>query len=229
MKLEEIRRSFDTSLKGKGPHRPIPQSKVQVGDIAVFRVGRPIPGLPDRIVHSAVVIRVSGGEIELFEKTDPHQPAATRTVTAVLAHYRKDAATVHFLAPALEGLPGEAKGGLGKTPPTEPYTEARGKAPEDTHVLFALDRDTLLPHEDTKLFSFLAKHKTSVSAKVHGYASLEGPPTYNLNLSAHRAIAVRKGLERQLPAGSTVEAFAHGETDAFGPEPENRRAGIEET
>jgi hypothetical protein len=61
---------------------------------------------------------------------------------------------------------------------------------------------------------------------VHGYASGEGPADYNLNLSAHRGVAVKHLLETLLPAGSKVYVFAHGESRHFGPAEANRRAGI---
>jgi hypothetical protein len=49
---------------------------------------------------------------------------------------------------------------------------------------------------------------------------------YNVNLSAHRAAAVRAALLALLPQGSVVRLYAHGETDAFGDRANNRRVGV---
>lgn len=225
--LDQVRLALASSLAGKGPYRKVSRRDVKVGDIAVFRAAKPKPMLPNRIIHSAIVIRVSGRTIELLEKTNPHDPMATRTVDQVLARYRKEGATVAFLAPALEGLPAVSPRHLGKKPPSEPFTVATGKGPEDTHVLFKADTDVLRPHEDRKLFSLIAAAKGAETLTVHGYASEEGEAQYNLNLSAHRAVSVKKALDRHLPKGSQIDAVARGETSAFGPRPQNRRAGIE--
>lgn len=223
---DQIVKSLATSLKGKGPHRVVPRSKVEVGDIAVFKARA--PGYKRRIiVHSAVVIRVSGKEIELLEKTNDFKPMATRMLDEVLNIYKKDRGTVEFLSPALVGLPAKSKSGLGNKPPTGPFIVLTCKTPEDTFVLFKYDSIALLPHEDKKLFALIAMFKEPVSLFIHGYASIEGTEAYNLNLSAHRALTAKKALTPQLPSGSKTKAAAHGETRVFGSKPENRRASIQ--
>lgn len=229
LNLAQIRRSYATSIQGRGPHRVVPRRDVQVGDIAVFRQARATSNLPDRIIHSALVIRVAGRTVELLEKTNPHQPQATRTVAQVLRHYSSDRATVTFLAPALQGMPAQAPRRLGDTPPTTGYTVATGTVPEDTHVLFRVNTHVLLAHEDQKLFALIARVRRSrqvTAIAAHGYASEEGDQTYNLNLSAHRAVRVQQALRRQLPRVSRIDAVARGETTAFGRHPLNRRVGI---
>src|SRR5207247_11334486 len=73
----------------------------------------------------------------------------------------------------------------------------------------------------------LASHTGAVVVRIHGYASAEGDERYNLNLSAHRVVAVRDAISALLPAGSAVHLIAHGETAAFGDDPgPNRRVGI---
>lgn len=54
--------------------------------------------------------------------------------------------------------------------------------------------------------------------EIHGYASCDGAPDFNLNLSCDRAEAVRAGLTSGAkPFTGSVRTFAHGETDEFGP------------
>jgi hypothetical protein len=67
--------------------------------------------------------------------------------------------------------------------------------------------------------------------RVDGFASLPGSPALNWRLSCERARTVADALER--PTGllrgipsTMISIFMHGETDAFGPEPENRRASV---
>lgn len=237
--------ALNQSVKGKGPYRVVPLAKVQVGDIAVFRTGQNILGelnfetgksvisIPKGgAIHTGLVIKVSGnsyGKIELLEKKNPWEAMGTRTVREVLSKYASDKAYVTFLAPVLSGMPSKRVSKLGAKPPTDSYTKAEGvTAPENTHVLFRIDTNITLPHEDIKLLRFVAANKTSATnLNVHGYASVDGPKKYNLNLSAHRAVTVKKTLLKHLLGSSKADAFAHGETSAFGSAGKNRRAGIE--
>jgi outer membrane protein OmpA-like peptidoglycan-associated protein len=116
--------------------------------------------------------------------------------------------------------------GIGKAPPEEPFTVEGGKGPEEEHFLFALDSAELPGDAAKKLQALLAPHKGSLIVDVHGYASKEGDPTYDLNLAAHRAAAVKRAILPLLPPGSQVELYAHGKTEAWGARGENRRAGI---
>ena len=232
--LEAIVASLQSSLKGKGPYRPVAANDVQIGDIAVFLTGKTIKGSEDSpeiakggAIHSAMVIRVKGSEVELLEKTNPHDPMATRTVKEVLTKYSSEKAYVRYLAPTLKGMPATSPSDIGNAPPSRTFNTLSTRAPEDTHVLFKQNTAVTLPHEDRKLFGFIARVKTKAEVAVHGYASEEGDPRYNLNLSAHRAVAVGDALQPQLPADSKVELFAHGESEEFGSHEEARRAGVE--
>jgi outer membrane protein OmpA-like peptidoglycan-associated protein len=119
-------------------------------------------------------------------------------------------------------------GGIGRTPPDAEYTVSAepATAPEDVAVLF--------PHDDIKpekgfrgRFEAQLRTRTGpVLVRIHGYASSEGDAAYNVNLSAHRAVAARQAILDLLPAGSRVELVAHGETGVFGEPAGNRRAGI---
>jgi hypothetical protein len=66
-----------------------------------------------------------------------------------------------------------------------------------------------------------------VTVHVHGYSSGEGEPEYNMNLSAHRAVAVKHFIEGLLPEHSTVVLYAHGEVSEFGTRAQNRRVGVD--
>lgn len=228
MDLDPVRRSFATSIAGNGPYRIVPNRDVRIGDLAVFKSSKSIPMLPDGIIHSAPVIRVSENDIELIEKTNPHQPVATRTVAQVLKKYSSEKARVYFLSPALKGMPGKKQKNLGANPPSQPFQEERGvKGKEDSHVLFEFDAQISKAHEDMNLLSFLAKYTNPKIVNVHGYASKDGDDIYNFNLSAHRAIVVQQALKLHLPKDTKTQAIAHGETGDFGAPQQNRRAGIE--
>lgn len=228
MDLDPVRTSFATSIAGNGPYRIVPNRDVRIGDLAVFKSSKSIPMLPDGIIHSAPVIRVSENDIELMEKTNPHQPVATRTVAQILKKYSSEKARVYFLSPALKGMPGKKQKNLGASPPTQPFQEQKGvKGKEDSHVLFEFDAQVSRAHEDMNIFSFLAKHANPKTVKVHGYASKDGDEAYNFNLSAHRAVVVQQALKMHLPKDTKTQAIAHGEIGDFGPPPQNRRAGIE--
>lgn len=119
-------------------------------------------------------------------------------------------------------------GGIGRTPPSVAYDVTREPAPgEDFHVLFGRDSATVPELALAGLLPLLPGGAQPVRVDVDGYASREGEGEYNLNLSAHRAAAIREALLLVLPAGSEVVLHAHGETAAFGAEPGgNQRAGL---
>ena len=168
----------------------------------------------------------AGGDV-LFARGAyrPGTPAGRELLLHELAHVAQQAggaaATQHQDA-------APRTGGIGRTPPGAEYTvsDDPATAPEDLAVLF--------PHNDitpAKGFRgrFEAQLRTRtgpVLVRIHGYASSEGDPVYNVNLSAHRAVAARQAILDLLPAGSRVELVAHGETGAFGEPPGNRRAGV---
>jgi hypothetical protein len=69
------------------------------------------------------------------------------------------------------------------------------------------------------------------SVEVHGYASCDGTPDFNLDLSCTRAEAVASALgSGATPFAGTMQKFAHGETDEFGTSLEaNRRVIVKVT
>jgi outer membrane protein OmpA-like peptidoglycan-associated protein len=120
----------------------------------------------------------------------------------------------------------QPKLGLGSTPPDIDFTRAEGPANEQEHVLFAYDSDKLSAANRKKIESWAKSQSIPVIVELHGFASHEGPDEYNLNLSAHRAAAVKSAIEAALPLGSRVEVIAHGETGSFETPDENRRVGM---
>ncbi|WP_263381639.1 eCIS core domain-containing protein [Granulicella arctica] len=133
-------------------------------------------------------------------------------------------------SPALQKQPKKLPGGLGSAPPAEAFQKASGAAIEDAGVVFELDKATLSKASQTALLEAVKGHKDPVTVQIDGYASSEGQgpdlADYNMNLSAHRAAAVKHFLEGKLPAESRVVLIAHGETTDFVPLEQNRRAGI---
>ena len=155
----------------------------------------------------------------------PGTPDGRELLLHELAHLAQQADGT----PVTQHQDGPARtGGIGRTPPDAEYTVSAepATAPEDVAVLF--------PHDDIKpekgfrgRFEAQLRTRTGpVLVRIHGYASSEGEPAYNVNLSAHRAVAARQAILDLLPAGSRVELVAHGETGAFGEPAGNRRAGV---
>lgn len=145
---------------------------------------------------------------------------------ATLAHETAHAAQqADQPGPAMQFEPKGSKAGPGASPPEEDFIDDQNNwGAEDGHVLFGQDQASLLTDEDVQ--DFAAKQKQAVSVHVHGYASDEGPADYNLNLSAHRAVAIRARLLELLPQGSRVAVFAHGKSQHFGAAEKNRRVGL---
>lgn len=124
---------------------------------------------------------------------------------------------------------GNDRRGIGRSPPSEPYTTIDGTGAEDGFVLFGQNGADLDSTDTRTIRQLVSQHAGSdaVSVHVHGYASREGDETYNENLSAHRGVAVKTFLEGILPEGSRVIVYAHGETTEFGNLANNRRAGVD--
>jgi outer membrane protein OmpA-like peptidoglycan-associated protein len=171
---------------------------VAAGGDVLFARGAYRPGTPD------------GRELLIHELVHVGQQA------------RGDPATQHQDAPPRAG-------GIGRTPPDADYTVAEGPdtGKEDIAVLFSHDEATPDKGFRDRFAALLKTHTGAVVVRIHGYASREGERVYNVNLSAHRAVAARRAIDDLLPAGSRTELVAHGETGAFGEPPGNRRAGVE--
>ncbi|MEE4108463.1 MAG: DUF4157 domain-containing protein, partial [Halieaceae bacterium] len=122
---------------------------------------------------------------------------------------------------------GEADRGIGRNPPEVDYEVAEGIGPEDNHALFEQDSATLTPAAQAALTAAAREHPPGILVTIHGYASLEGGDSYNLNLSAHRALAIREHLRTVMSGDTEFLLVAHGETEHFGEARENRRGGVD--
>ena len=127
---------------------------------------------------------------------------------------------------------GERGRGIGRTPPKDEFERwplAEGEtAPEDDHVRFSHDSATLPEGFLDQFRLLLGRHSGPVTVELHGYSSDDGDQTYNVNLSAQFAVAVKRAVEATLPVGSVVRVIAHGVTAGFGESAEpNRRVGID--
>ncbi|NML46848.1 DUF4157 domain-containing protein [Ramlibacter sp. G-1-2-2] len=153
----------------------------------------------------------------------PGTPAGLQLLTHELGHVQQQASQ----GAGVQCQPKDQKAGIGASPPEEDFIrDPDNWGAEDGKVLFEQDDAALDGGDEKAIGDLAAKQKQAIYVHVHGYASLEGPAGYNLNLSAHRAVAVKHLLESLLPAGSKVFVFAHGQSKHFGPAGNNRRAGI---
>jgi outer membrane protein OmpA-like peptidoglycan-associated protein len=121
------------------------------------------------------------------------------------------------------------KQSVGSAPPSEPFVTMTQAGSEDGFVLFPQDSAELGSDGETALLKLVGTNAAAVTVHIHGYASQEGDPVYNLNLSAHRGATVKRFLDSRLPAESQVVIYAHGETKEFGSEAKNRRVGVDVT
>jgi hypothetical protein len=117
---------------------------------------------------------------------------------------------------------------IGNKPPKEPFTAVPAqRADEEAHFLFDFNSADLRPDAPTMLSELVEQRRGPLILDIHGYASTEGGPAYNVNLAAHRAAAVQRALLPLLPRGSLIELFSHGATDVWGEDRGlNRRAGV---
>lgn len=156
----------------------------------------------------------------------PQLPEGRGLLDHELAHLGQQA---DHGAAAIQKQGKERARGIGSAPPSVDFQKATDVGPEDSSITFALDKADLSAATRKTLMDAIAGHKGPVTVQIHGYASSEGQGPdmgeYNFNLSAHRAAAVKAFLEAKLP-GSKFILFAHGETTAFAPLDQNRRAGI---
>jgi outer membrane protein OmpA-like peptidoglycan-associated protein len=156
----------------------------------------------------------------------PGQPAGQALLAHEVAHAAQQAQPGAAAGVQRDPLEGQ---GPGLSPPSEDFVPmpAGESGVEDGHLLFARDVVTLDAADREALDALVAGAGPGASVHVHGYASTEGDADYNLNLSAHRAVAVKQYLLSQLPEGTRVTAYAYGETTAFGQRALNRRVGVD--
>jgi len=118
--------------------------------------------------------------------------------------------------------------GIGASPPDAEYAVAHLAArDEDASLLFDQGRTTVPAGFADTVRRILAQHTGPVVVRIHGYANAEGDDRYDLNLSAHRIVAVRDVIAPLLPQGSYIHLIAHGDTLEWGDDPgPNRRVGV---
>jgi outer membrane protein OmpA-like peptidoglycan-associated protein len=127
----------------------------------------------------------------------------------------------------------------GRTPGV---TSVPGKPCVDQQGTTGVTGSPVLEHFGESSSSLIPLHAGQVTAlqstllatdtvEIHGYASCDGGPEFNLGLSCDRAEAVKRALTTagSAPFTGTVTTFAHGETDEFGGLLENRRVIIKVT
>ncbi|PCM46121.1 OmpA family protein [Marinobacter sp. ANT_B65] len=166
---------------------------------------------------------VSGNQIALGR--DSESQGADELIAHEVAHLTQGAR-----ADALPGVlcnEGGDSRGIGTSPPEATYTLGSGAGPEDAHVVFDFDSAELTPGARASLRQLAQNQTTAVNLDLYGYASAEGANDYNVNLSAHRAVAVQRFLQPLLPENSLVTVHAHGEISRFEEPSDNRRVGID--
>ena len=100
-----------------------------------------------------------------------------------------------------------------------------------TSSLFGFDSAQLTAKDEAALKSTAARLNANVNADktvtANGYASMEGPASYNVDLSKRRAEAVKGYLVKEGVAASRISVKGNGSTDAFGPAyKDNRRVEV---
>ena len=124
----------------------------------------------------------------------------------------------------------------GRTPgvtsvPGKPCVDQQGTTGvTGTPVLehFGESSSSLIPLHAGQITALQSTLVPTDSVEIHGYASCDGTPQFNLGLSCDRAETVKRALTTagSAPFAGTVTTFAHGETDEFGGLLENRRVII---
>lgn len=151
----------------------------------------------------------------------PDQPGGQSLIAHELSHVAQQQQSG---APEV-ARDGPVGAGLGSAPPKDDFITMNTQGAEDSHALFPINQAD--PPDADALLKPLGDIKGPVTVHLHGYASAEGDATWNLNLSAHRAVVTKRALAEKLPAGSRIVVFAHGATSDFGKDREaNRRVGV---
>lgn len=213
---------------GLGQGRPLPAAlgrRLSAGlgvDLAPLRLHDDGPA---RATAAGMGARaaIRGGDVVLGPGEDAARPESAALIAHEAAHFAQAATRADLPAVLREG---GGTTGVGRAPPRVPFETGAGQGPEDRAVLFGLDQAEITPTARAALRAFAEAQVAPVHVDVYGYASTEGAEAYNLNLSAHRAAAVRRLLQPLLPQGSEIRLHAHGEIDSFGPPEANRRAGV---
>ncbi len=212
-----------------------------------FGAGRPLPphlqarltrnfglDLSEVRVHDDTQARATTEEINANAAVSGNDIALSQPVESVGSESLIAHEVAHMVQsvdqpgmPALLKNGGNGSSGIGARPPRVDFTTGSGTGPEDRHVTFEFDSAQLSPSGRASLRQLARNQSHAVEMDLYGYSSSEGADDYNLNLSAHRAVAVQQFLQPLLPEGSVVRLHAHGEISDFGDPAENRRVGID--
>ena len=99
-----------------------------------------------------------------------------------------------------------------------------------TSSLFDFDSAKLDAKDEAALTDTAARLNSKANADktvtANGYASMEGPASYNVDLSRRRAEAVKGYLVKKGVCSKRISVKANGATNVFGPAPENRRVEV---
>ena len=218
------------------PHAEVPQS----GPAALPGVGRPLDPahrafFERRLDADLSTVRLHTGAAADKAARDEHANAYTFGEHVVMGGEADQATLAHELTHVLQqrvaghnAVQRDEKPsttGIGRTPPKVDFDTVKERpAGEDARVLFPHDSVSFSVSDLESLIQRLPA-KRALVIDIDGYASTEGDAEYNINLSAHRAAALREILQRLLPE-STILVHAHGATAAFGDPAANRRVGI---
>ncbi len=96
-------------------------------------------------------------------------------------------------------------------------------------AMFGFDSAKLTAKDADALATTAKRLNADADATVtaNGYASLEGPASYNVDLSKRRAETVKKYLVEKGVAADRIAVKGHGATDAFGSNyADNRRVEV---
>ena len=100
-----------------------------------------------------------------------------------------------------------------------------------TSSLFGFDSAKLTAKDEAALKETAARLNASANADkkvtANGYASMEGPASYNVDLSKRRAEAVKGYLVKEGVKANRISVKGNGATDSFGPAyKDNRRVEV---
>lgn len=217
-----------TGFSGLGAGKPIPPHLQS-------RLSRNLGlDLKDIRLHDDARARATTGQLHANAAVSGNQIALGRDAESLGADELIAHEVAHLTQGAkADGLPsvlcneGGDSRGIGTSPPEATYTVGSGAGPEDAHVVFTFDSAELTSGARASLRQLAQDQTTAVNLDLYGYASAEGANDYNVNLSAHRAVAVQRFLQPLLPENSLVTVHAHGEISRFEEPSDNRRVGID--
>lgn len=176
--------------------------------------------------HGANAVAVGGHVAFAPGKFRPGTLAGDRLIDHELDHVAQQAEA----GVAVIQRDGPEGHGIGRSAPEAEYDiEQDGEAgTEDFSFTFGHDSAAVGETWVDRVREQIGGVDGPITVEVHGYASDAGTSDYNLNLSAHRAVAVAQLLRQLLPEGSVVTVTAHGGTTAFGDNVgDNRRVGVD--